>query len=210
MTLLTKAEFARHPRVKRSPGRVSQWLSEGRIRGDAIEHTAEGDRINLEIALTQLGIGLDVSQQAAQVEPILPLAGAPGAEPSDDDEAAPLAAAPGNSDQLRLLRAKADGAVIKAEQDRIALMAENGQWVRASTVTATWQRNLGDLLALIEANLPQMADEVAAELGLDAKAMTIAMRRHFRALRQRLADEAAGRAGTSPAPTATADDLVAA
>lgn len=189
MTLVTKADFARHPRVNRSAGRVSQWLSERRIHGDAIVQTAEGERLNLELALQQLGMSLDVSQQVAQAEPILPLA---GTEAEDDETKAPV----GNADQARLVRAKADAAVIKAEQDRIALMAQNGQWLRAAAIAATWQRNLGDLLGQIEANLPQMAEELAAELGLDAKAMTIALRRRFRVLRQRVAEEAAHRRET--------------
>ncbi len=190
MTLISKIDFAR--RVGRSPSRVSHWIAEGKIRGDALVRVGAGDQINLEIALEQLGVNLDIVQQAAQERPLL--RGLIGDAAADlDADAGPARAPIDDTDQRRLMKAKADAAETRAEQDRIALMAENGQWVRAAEVAAIWKRGIGDLLGLIEAELPAMAEDLAAELGGDPKAATIALRKRFRVLRQRVADEAAAR-----------------
>ena len=67
---MTKAELAR--RVNRSPGRISQWLREGKISGDAVVTTPGGERIDLDIAVAQLHSRLDPAQISLDDSPPSP------------------------------------------------------------------------------------------------------------------------------------------
>jgi hypothetical protein len=58
--IVTKRTFATLARV--SPGRVSQWLREGKISGDALVGRGHRARIRVAVALEQLGKNLDVVQ----------------------------------------------------------------------------------------------------------------------------------------------------
>lgn len=206
-TLVTKAEFAR--RVKRSAGRVTQWIGEGKLHGPAIVPTAEGERIALEVAIAQLGITLDVGQQLGQESPILPLAASapaarlPGLNLSANAEKSDAAATGGADaepiDELgdRIKRAKVLSSEIRAEQDLIAYKAERGEWVRAADIRRAWSRNFNELCARIEAKLV-LDPETAAALGVDAKEAALVLRRRFRAIREQLAAEAAMQRDTLP------------
>jgi selenocysteine-specific translation elongation factor len=208
---VSKAEFAR--RVKRSAGRVSQWLSEGKIGGEAVAHTAEGDRIVLEVAVAQLGISLDVSQQLAQEQPILPGVGKTAAPASgtaesgaDTDDAEP--ANPVLQDlQHRQLVAKVQADELKAEEARRKAMEANGRWVRADDVRAAWSRTLADVMTRFENEMPRLAEALASEMKVDVRAATIVLRREFRNLRAKLGAEASRE---RDARTVTSDDVPAA
>ena len=61
MVAITKGEFARRRGV--SPGRVSQWLSEGKISGAAIIGEGRAALIDEVLACEQLGLRLDTGQR---------------------------------------------------------------------------------------------------------------------------------------------------
>lgn len=183
--LVTQARFAEI--VGRSGGRVSQWISEGRLGGEALVMTAEGRMIDSDIARQQLAGTLDVVQQAALARPILA-----------DDEA-PLERAEIDPDQRRMLKARADEAETRAQRSRLDLMAQSGQWIEAAAVDRTWRRGMADLLNRIEAEFPAVGEAIAAELHGDARSATVALRHAWRALRAKLAAEAAQRRDAPPA-----------
>lgn len=62
--LVGKAEFARRRGV--TPGRVSQWLAQGKISGAAIVGTGRNAQIDETIACAQLNERLDGKQRALQ------------------------------------------------------------------------------------------------------------------------------------------------
>lgn len=185
--IATKSEFARL--TQRSAGRVSQWIAAGRIGGAALVETPSGEQIDVEEALRQLGRTLDVPQQVAQQVPVI-------AEEEEQDAAPAPRGLVGSDDQRRLLKAKADQAESTARQKRLELLAQNGQWCRIAEVEAAWQRNLGDLVARIEAALPELAELLAGEP--DAKAAIVRTRQWWRALRGRLAGDAAAQEAARP------------
>ncbi len=61
MGVVTKSEFA--ARIGVSPSRLSHWLREGKVGGDAIVGSGYGARIDVEIARRQLDARLDLSQR---------------------------------------------------------------------------------------------------------------------------------------------------
>jgi len=210
--LVTKAEFAR--RVKRSPGRVSQWIGEGKISGPALVDDAGTQKIDLAVAVRQLGLSLDIGQQAAQPHPVpttvVPLrvasstpslpgplgraaadrpAPPPPAPPEDSDE---------DSDQKRLRKAKADSAEHDAEEKRRARLAENGKWLRAEEARLGWMRSLGSMLTVLEAEFVNMAEVLAAVPRGDKRAMQLAIRAEFRKVRQKIAATSRAHSETLP------------
>lgn len=61
--IVTKAEFARRRNV--SPSRVTQWITEGKISGEAIHGTGRAARIDDLLACQQLSERLDPDQRRA-------------------------------------------------------------------------------------------------------------------------------------------------
>lgn len=61
--IVSKGEFARLANV--TPGRVSQWLSERKIDGDAIDGEGRGARIRVGVAMAQLKKRLNSDQRFA-------------------------------------------------------------------------------------------------------------------------------------------------
>lgn len=187
--LVSKSEFARM--VKRSPGAVSHWIRDQKLHGPALRRADRGEMIVVDVALQQLGIALDLGQQVAQAVPIL---GGPEEATLPLDEAARVARPvdPGvTDDQRRLLRSKADRSELQAQRERLDLLSNNGEWVRAADVRASWQKGLVILLTRIEAEFPTMGEALAHEIGGDPKIATLVLRRAWRELRGRLAETAA-------------------
>ncbi len=196
-----KAEFARL--TGRTPGRVSQWIAAGKIHGPALVRTKDGEKIDVAVALAQLGRNLDPSQQIGQAVPLLA-----ASEQEDEPPVAPSPRAPAvaSDDQRRLLKAKADDAESRAKKGRIELLAQNGARARIAEIEPAWRRGIGELIGRIEAALPELAERLAGES--DPKAAIVAAKQWWRSFRAKLAGEAAARADSLPAsaPASELDD----
>ena len=67
--IVSKSEFAR--RIGRTPGRVTQWITEGRLTAPAVVGVGRASRIDYDAAVEQLRSTLDPAQQLSQPAPIL-------------------------------------------------------------------------------------------------------------------------------------------
>lgn len=180
VTVMRKGDFARLRQV--TPARVSQWIAEGKIYGDAIVGTGRDARINADVAHSQLGATLDITQTVAQNRPNL------------DPALPPL------SDAARRTQdAKAEQAEIEARRSRRKELEEMGVYVRADATAREWSRTLAQLFSGLEELIPMLGDAVAAECAADAKAATVVLRREFRAWRERQMLAALDVAATEPA-----------
>jgi hypothetical protein len=99
--VISKAEFARRRKV--SPGRVSQWISEKKLQGEALVGEGREQRIRETVACQQLRRSLDVSQSlgnglSTNLQPAASHRQAPGGQvlpfERPADQAAALAPAP--------------------------------------------------------------------------------------------------------------------
>lgn len=163
---MRKSEFAEHIGV--SKGRVSQYISEGKLAGPALVPGPKGDLVDVEEALRQLDMRLDPVQRTAQ-----PTA---SVVPSSTDP-----------DIARWNKARADGAETKSERDRAELLESNGTWLDAAKTRRTWSRDLAELMSLIESEFPTMAEALSRVSKGDVRAMVVALRQQTRAMRTRLA-----------------------
>jgi hypothetical protein len=162
---------------------VSQWISGGRIFGPALVGEGRYAKIDVAVAEAQLGLTLDPGQQMAR-------GGRPTASAAMP-EAAPRPS-PAEDHMSRYQKARADSAEIETERMRRRELAERGVYMVAEDARAAWSKEVSDLVQAVEQWLPDLAQElmgvVSADGTVDAKALTVALRKGWRGFRARRAD----------------------
>ena len=95
--VVSKGQFAALRNV--SPGRVSQWISEGKIKPDALVGEGRNAKINVAVATRQLRVALDVGQLTGNGVrtrrdlslPVQPMPAPPAREPAPSSPGDPIA-----------------------------------------------------------------------------------------------------------------------
>jgi hypothetical protein len=178
---VTKGQLAKIAGV--SPGRVSQWIAEGKINGAALIGEGRSAMINLEVAAQQLDISLDFEQRQAQA-----LAKQPSVPTSS--------IAP---EQQRLALVKAETAEIELRQLRRKEQEQQGILISAMEARQVFGREVSELIAAIEQQfLSEAGQDLERALGIDHKAATTALRSAFRDFRSKRADLARSAAAVKP------------
>jgi hypothetical protein len=185
---VSKGEFAAIIGV--SPGRISQYLTEGKITAASLVGSGRSAKINVERAKADLRLTLDVGQRIGN-----------GSETRLDplDEASPLPADQGSRtanvlpaaggvdyeikqqklEQIR--RANRNGAIEEAKQ--------RGQLIETDLAQAQMSRVAAAMLEIFEGGLTDMAMAVAAEFKLPQRDVKHLMRRSFRTVRETAAKQ---------------------
>jgi len=187
MQTVTKSAFANLIGV--TPGRVSQYISEGKLSGPAIDGEGPRARIVVEEAYKQLGRSLDPGQLLGRANPSL-LSSLPLSPPAD----APSVSAQNRpqTDNEVYARARADSAVMSAEKQRRDMALELGIYMLTEGAEAQFAKLAADFLLNFEMMLPDMAAAAAQACGVqDVKAATIALKKKFREWRDDQAAQAA-------------------
>ena len=174
--LMTKSAFARHRGVV--PGRVTQWISEGKICGDALVGEGRGERIRLSVAERQLSERLDIGQNLNR--PNNRSAGNSTAGASDIDS---------EYKRLRVERAQID-----VDNARLEQKAKDGLYTLSADASAATGRVVTELLNMIDGAIPQWADHVASQLEVESPRVLHALRQCVRETRASAAAELAKRA----------------
>ncbi len=186
--LVSKSKFAEM--VGRTPARVSQWVTEGKLSG-ALVGAGRAAQIDVDVALAQLGLTLDLSQQLALAAPILAAAPMPSAALPLD----PVA----QNDQQRLLKAKADREELARAREQAEAEELSGNWLVTADAEAVWTAELTRLRATIESWLGSDAAAacraLAASGTADERAFAVALRKGFTDLCARLSAEAGAAPG---------------
>ncbi len=185
--VVSKGELARLLRV--TPGRVSQWLAEGKIHGPAIVGLGRNARIDLEAAKSQLRLSLDVGQRfgnGAETDLRPGIAAAPAPAPLADPVEDRL-----RREKLREIEFRNRAA---AEQE----LARRGAYVRADQSKAAMGSALREMLTVFEGALTDLASAIAARFEIPQRDVLHLMKTEFRPVRQRAAEAAAVRSGELP------------
>lgn len=191
METLSKSEFSRHCGV--SPARVSQWIKEGKIDGDALVGEGRSARINVLLAEQQLTERLDPNQK-------LGINGLrSGALTSDQPAAEESNPAPAVTATDRIAEEKRRQAEMTtrrmAREDALAA----GRYVRAADHKAAVGEALQRLMQTIEGGLTDMAMAVAADCGVDRRQVDRSLRKAFRDVRARASASFRDEADAEPA-----------
>ena len=180
MRQATKTKF--EEMVERTPSAVSQWISAGKLNGPALIGEGRYAQINIDVALQQLGLSLDLGQQLAQARPIV------GAGHSTSTVGPPI------NDQSRLLKARADREELALQTDHAKAQELLGRWMVTERAEQEWSGQLAGLVQATETWLITVAaDEcaTAATGGAGAREIAKLLKDGYRTLRQRIADSAA-------------------
>ena len=137
--LTSKAAFSRLAGV--TPGRVSQWISEGALSGAALVRDGRAERIDVEVARRQLGRRLGADQR-------IPAGRGGGAD---------------RGDTLNLIQRQRLAALELAnERTRAAAMADAGRYIRADDVKQQLGAVAARLMSAFEASFMPIANAIVA------------------------------------------------
>lgn len=210
--ILSKGEAARELNV--SPGRVSQYITEGKIYGAAIVGEGRSARINVTVARQQLKSSLDLSQRLgngittdlADRVPALPDGEAelPLADSSTgDEESRPIAPAP--------LRRVVDPFEDAIKQERLRSLqftnrknaedelARRGTYTRTADVTPAMAMLAGAMMNVFEGSLSDFATAMAAKFELPQRDVLHLLRQEFVNVRKKAAETMRRQADGMPA-----------
>lgn len=186
----TKGAFA--VRCNVSPGRVSQWIAEGKIKTASLDGKGRAARIRITAALADLGRTLDVSQRlglngmgtrlAATAEPAQTTAptGAGGGEQTASLQP------PSKVDDIaeQIAREKLEHARHETRKRQREEALTLGRYMLTEDAEAQIGRTAALVLTTVESGFNQMADEMAAEFGIPRRDLLHAMTKSFRSVRE--------------------------
>ncbi len=196
--IVTKGRFAEICNV--TAGRVSQWISEGKITADALTGSGRSARIVVSIAQQQLRGRLDATQRfggngigtrlAATPPPPPPPRPTIGEAPPLLFEQPPpppqLPAFDPIEDQIKrekLLQERAKSRrMLEEERERL------GRYVLAADVERSMGQIAAQMIAKFSGVLPDMASALAAEFGITQRDVLHRLRAVFDDFRSRTAD----------------------
>ena len=188
MTAISKGEFARRRNV--SPGRVSQWISEGKISGAAIVGEGRAALIDEAVACAQLDRALHVDQRFGNGLKTTIAA----ASPAPEIEIPPASSSV--TDQIALQRLEQ---LQRANRQGMREEAvANGRLVDAAEARQVAGRETARLLTRLEGSLADFATAVAAQFKLPQRDVLHTLRQEMRKVRAAAAIEVRERAEPLP------------
>lgn len=198
--VMTKGEFAAHIGV--TPGRISQYITEGKIAGDAIDGEGRYAKIRAEVAKQQLRRFLDPSQRfgangsaalAVDAAATPPSHAAPSqperSEPSRQTDPAPtlpLSPADPTQDELAQLRLRRERiATERAEREELL---ELGRYMLAEVARREMGRVAAEAFKIMEQGIAEMAKDMAAQFGVPQHDVQHSLLKSFRNVRAKAAE----------------------
>ena len=179
--IISKSEFAASRKV--TPGRVSQWISEGKITGGALVGEGRSAKINVAVAVAQLQERLDTNQRFGLNGLTTNLAEPPIA-PEPAPSVAPLIGDPvENRIKAEKLR-QAELMTRKLEREENEAL---GVYIRTSDARDEMQRVAGTMITFFEGAIMQFAGAVAAQFQLTTRDVEHCLKGEFRKVRERAA-----------------------
>ena len=179
--VVSKGQFAALRNV--SPGRVSQWISEGKIKSDALVGEGRNAKINVAVATRQLRDSLDVGQLTGNGVgkrldlplPVQPLPAAMASEPAPSPSGDPLADA---IKQERLDQLRRDN---RREAEEEA--ARSGKYTDATEAARQMGVIATQMMAVMEGSLAELATAVSARFEVPQRDVLHLLRSEFRKVR---------------------------
>lgn len=202
--VVSKGDFARLIGV--SPGRVSQYISEGKIKPDALDGDGVRAKVIVEVAMAQLRASLDIGQRLGNGIATR-LDAAPETPPVQGQMqlAAPTLPTPGKSFEDRLKAEKLAEMEMRNRKAREEERERRGQYTRTDDVRVALGQVANGMLNVFEGALSDFALAVAAKFEVPQRDVLHLLRAEFRTVREKAAKAASKSAGDAPA--VVADDV---
>lgn len=176
---MSKSDFAAHIRV--SPGRISQYITEGKLTGDALDGEGRKARIRTSIALQQLSRTLDPAQRfgangAATIAPVMPLT-----KPQSESSAAPDPVV----DEIAQERLKQQRLKTAREQREEDL--STGRYMLTDAARRETSRAVNEAFKVMDQAIQEMAKTMAAQFGVPQRDALLALHKVMRDTRAKQA-----------------------
>lgn len=171
MPLMSKSEFARH--IGRSPGRVTQMISEGTIGADALEGDGRNARIDVDKAMRQISLRIGTGRSVGSRLDL-------------------VAAAGGEADKLNH-QIKVEQLETLQRRNRQAALDEyrgTGQLIHVDHMQQELRRSLQEVVAGYEGMISGMANALASRFGIPQRDAEFAIRKAMSDGRRAAADRA--------------------
>ena len=201
---ISKSEFARRRGV--TPGRVTQWISEGKITRTSLCGEGRDEKVIESAAVAELRAKLDIHQRLGNgVATRLNLDPPPPAPPQDTpQQAAPMAAdnviafdaaqrpapkpvAPTDEVGEAIRREQLESLQRKNRREAIEEAATSGQFADAIAVRQQMGRLAAQMVTAFEGALPELAAAIAAKWQLPQRDVLHLMRTAYRDVRAKQA-----------------------
>lgn len=188
---MTKGDFAAHIGV--SPGRISQYIAQGSLSGDALDGDGRKARIRTSVAIEQLRRTLDPNQRfganGAALRGVPPAVSTtkPTSQPDPSDEpktkmpsAPPLMPNP-QADELAELRLRQER--VKAERLEREADLDVGRYMLTEDARREMAKAIASAFGVMEQGLQDMAMALAEQFGIPQRDAQHALVKSFRAVR---------------------------
>ncbi len=194
---MSKGDFATHINV--SPGRISQYIAEGKISLAALEGQGRSAKIKTAVALAELRKTLDPAQRfgangSASIVPV--------AVPASLEASAPIATVTDPArDELAAERLKQQRLKTAREQREEDLSI--GRYILASDARQITTRAVTEAFKVMDQGIQEMAKALAADFGVSQRDAVLLLHRVMRDTR---AAQAAGFREAAANVTGTVED----
>jgi hypothetical protein len=186
LNTVSKSAFAKLANV--TPGRVTQWITEGKI-ADCLVGEGRHAVIDVDKALEKLKLRIDPGQRTGNgLKTVL--------APAKQDSAPPPSEVDGLD--LSLKRAKLEEAEARNRKLREEEQARRGIYVLAEHASAEAGKLASTILQMFEGGLTDVAAEIAATYKLPQRDVVHLMRRRFRDTRTQISASLANAALALP------------
>lgn len=178
--VVSKGQFAHLANV--SPGRVSQWIAEGKIGGEALVGEGRNARIRVSIAQQQLRQRIDVGQRFGNgIDTNLSTPVAP---------AATIPPAPVDAVEERIKREKLREIEFRNRERAESELERRGTLMRAKDASAQMVGVASAMLNVFEGAMPDFASAIASRFGVPQRDVLHLLRVELRGVRERAAQAA--------------------
>jgi hypothetical protein len=188
--IVSKGDFAKLCNV--SPGRVTQWITEGKITGEAIVGEGRSAKINAGIAQRQVGLRRDIGQSTGNG---LATRLTPRAAKRED------ASKPDLTDEIteEIRRQKLESIRRVNRREAEEELARQGRYIEAAGARREMARIAEELVRVFEGALPEFATAIAGEFKIEQRDVLHLLRDQFRKVRTKAAGKARQAAAEKPA-----------
>jgi hypothetical protein len=205
---VSKGEFAALIGV--TPGRVSQYIAAGQIKASSLVGSGRNAKVDVEKAKADLRLTLDISQRLGNgIDTNL------GSDDPADRQATAIQQS--SSPPIQISGVEHDIKQAKLEQLRrinrngaIAEAKDRGQLIETELARAEMARVAASMLQVFEGGLTDIASAITAEFKIPQRDLLHLMRKQFRIIRERGAQQMRSHAVSLPDTVETelaADDI---
>lgn len=197
--VVSKGQFAKLANV--SPGRVSQWISEGKIAGEALVGEGRSAQIRVAPAMAQLRSKIDIGQRFGNgIDTNLSAAPAPAASSPPSPPVDPV--------EDRIKRERLREIEFRNRDSAEKELARRGTYTRTRDAAEQMAGIVAAMLNVFEGAMPDLATAVAARFQIPQRDVLHLLRGEVRTIRERAS--LAARKRMESLPPEVLDDIVTA